>query len=171
MTGARKVAVAAVLVFVSCMLATVPQQRSALGQETTETKVTEVRERGRYKRITETFVNGELVSRRVEVSTRDDGEINLVFVKCFRNGKMVFASTLDKMNNRNVTIRSYHHEGKCLVMEGDEDGDGFFETLMLVGDNGIPVEGFERSKDGTVTPMSEERLSKIKKEFEVGKGD
>jgi hypothetical protein len=151
------------------MLATVPQQRSALGEETTETKVTEVRERGRYKRITETFVSGELVSRRVEVSVRDDGQINLVLVKCFRNGKMVFGSTVDKISN--VTVRGYHHQGKCLAMEGDEDGDGFFETLILVGDNGIPVEGFERSKDGTVTPMGEERFSKIKKEFEVGKGD
>jgi hypothetical protein len=169
MNRALSAAVAVSLGFVGCVLATVPRQKPALAEETTESKVTEVRKQGRYERITETFKGGVLASRRVEVSLRDDGTIDYVLIKGYRNGKRVFHSWEDKRNK--VTIRAYYPEGRVRVMEGDEDGDGFFETLILVGDNGIPVEGFERSKDGTVTPMSEERLSKIKKEFEVGKGD
>jgi hypothetical protein len=143
-------------------------QREATGlQGKTETKVSESHKNGKYKRITETFTDKVLTARREEVSLRDDGRINFVFVKLFRDGQVTYASTFDKDKNR--TVRSYHHKGKILAMEGDEDGDNFFETLILFNEDEEPVEAFERNKDGTVTLFSKERLSTLKKSFGITK--
>jgi hypothetical protein len=49
--------------------------------------------------------------------------------------------------------------------EGDEDCDGFFETIILFNDKEQPVEAFSRSKDGTVTQFSKEKLAELKKSF------
>lgn len=134
---------------------------SAIGR--TQTKVSESRKNGKYKRTTETFTDKGLSARKEEVSVKDNGRIDYVFVKLFRDGEMTYSSTLYKTENR--TIRSYYHQGKMIVEEGDEDGDGFFETMILFGANEQPVEAFSQNKDGTVTQFSKEKLAELKKSF------
>lgn len=163
----RTAKVPVALLLFTCVMWAIAQQEATVPQGKTETKVSESHKNGKYKRITETFTDKVLTARREEVSLRDDGRINFVFVKCFRDGQMTYASTFDKDKNR--TVRSYYHEGKMLAEEGDEDGDGFFETLILFDVNEEPVEAFERSKDGTVTPFSKEKLSALKKSFYITK--
>lgn len=160
------VVVAAFLLF-TCVTWQIAQQEAPVPQGKTETKVSESHKNGKHKRITETFADDVLIARREEVSLRDDGRINFVFVKLFRNGQMIYASTFDK--DKNYAIRSYYHKGKMLAMEGDEDGDNFFETLILFNDNEEPVEAFQRDKDGTVTQFSKERLSALRTSFEITK--
>ncbi len=151
----------------TCVMWAIAQHQAAVSQGKTETKVSELHKDGKHRRITETFTDKELTSRREEVSLRDDGRINFVFVKLFRDGEMIYASTLDKDKNR--AVRSYHHNGKVIAMEGDEDGDNFFETLILFNEQEQPVEAFERNRDGTVTQFSKEKLSELKKSFAITK--
>lgn len=158
--------VVAFLLF-SCVTSVIAQQEATVPEGKTETKVSESHEKGRYKRITETFTDKVLTAKREEVSLRDDGRINFVFVKLFRDGEMIYASTFDKDKNR--TVRSYYHKGKMLAMEGDEDGDNVFETLILFNLDEEPVEAYERNKDGTVTQFSKERLSALKTSFSTTK--
>lgn len=141
---------------------TASQGTSAPGDKP-ETRVTETRKNGQLRRTIETLENQRVVSRRVEVSLKDDGVVDRVFIKHFREGEMVFASTF----NRTVTntIRSYHHAGRMLVSEGDEDGDGFFETMILFDEKEQPVQAFTKNKDGTVTPFSEAMLGELKRSF------
>ncbi len=131
--------------------------------ERTETKVSESHKNGKYKRMTETFTDKVLVARKEEVSVKDNGQVDYVFVKLFRDGEMTYASTLYKSENR--TIRSYYHRGKMIVEEGDEDGDGFFETMFLFDAKEQPVQAFSTRKDGTVTQFSKEKLAELKKSF------
>jgi len=129
----------------------------------TETKVSESRKNGKYKRTTETLAEKVLVARKEEVSVKDNGQIDYVFVKLFRDGAMVYSSTFYKAEKR--TIRSYYHQGNMTVEEGDEDGDGFFETMILFDAKEQPVEAFSKSKDGAVTQFSKEKLAELKKSF------
>lgn len=146
-----------------CALAQQVRVSSPSTNSGSETKVSETRTNGQYKRTTETFAAKVLVARRVEVSLKDNGQIDHVFIKLFRDGKMTFASTFNKPAKN--TIRSYYHDGKMAVSEGDEDGDGFFETMILFDAKEQPVEAFSKSKDGTVTQFSKEKLVELKKSF------
>jgi hypothetical protein len=129
----------------------------------TETKVRELRKNGKYKRITETFTDKVLIAQKEEVSVKDNGQIDYVFVKLFRSGEMTYSSTVYKLENR--TIRSYYNHGKMVVEEGDEDGDGFFETMILFDAKEQPVEAFSKSRDGTVTQFNQEKLAELKRSF------
>jgi len=53
--------------------------------------------------------------------------------------------------------------GYALVVESDEDRDGFFETLAISDDvSQNHLEVFTRDRDGTLHPISGEKLAKIK---------
>jgi hypothetical protein len=82
---------------------------------------------------------------------------------------MIYASTFEVA--KKVTIRSYYQQGKMIMEEGDEDGDGFYETMILFNTNEQPIEAFEKSKDGTVRQFSAEKLSKVKKDFLILNGN
>lgn len=129
----------------------------------TETKVSESRKNGKYKRITETYIDKVLVARKEEISLKDNGQTNYVFLKLYRDGEMTYSSTFYKSENR--IIRSYYHQGKMVVEEGDEDGDGLYETIILFDTKEQPVEAFLRGKDNTVTQFSKEKLAELKKSF------
>mgnify|MGYP003435193601 FL=1 len=86
-----------------------------------------------------------------------------VSTKLFRDGELIFLSTYFADANR--TIRGYYHQDKVVMNEGDEDGDGFFETMILFDAKEQPVEAFSKSKDGTVTQFSKEKLVELKKSF------
>jgi antitoxin component YwqK of YwqJK toxin-antitoxin module len=148
-------------VAVVCTIAQQTNLSSSTNQ--TETKISELRKNGKYERTTEVFAGKILMSRKVEVSVKDNGQIDYVFTKLFRDGKMTFASTLD--NAAKNTIRSYYRDGKMIFEEGDEDGDGFFETLILFDTDEQPIEAFSKNKDGVVTQFSNEKLVELKKSF------
>ena len=63
-----------------------------------------------------------------------------------------------------VTARSYYFGQALVMLESDEDRDGFFETLVLwhsVGDS-ESVESFIRARDGSVQPVSAKALQELK---------
>jgi len=165
MTGrymSRRLGLLVLFTFMTSLLAT---KELTEDQGNTETRVSELRKNGRYVRVTQTFKDNVLVAEQKEVSVRDDGRINFVFFKLFEDGEMTYACTIDKDKKRGV--RSYHNEGKVLVMEGDEDGDGFYEVLILFDAKEQPVAAFERGKDGVVKPWDKERCATLRRSFEV----
>lgn len=141
----------------------------AQAQKTTEgnfeTKISESRLDGEYVRTTEVFRDKVLVSKKQECSSHDNGNIDFIFTKLFRDGEMIYMSSFYKSDH--CTIRDYYHQGKLVVQEGDKDGDGFFERMILFDAKEQPVEAFERKKDGTVTQLNEEEFSKLKKAFSM----
>ena len=96
-------------------------------------------------------------------TVKENGRIDYMFVKLFRDGEMTYSSTFYKSENR--TIRSYYHQGKMAVEEGDEDGDGFFETMILFDAKEQPVQAFSKNKDGTVAQFTNGKLAELKKSF------
>ncbi len=67
-------------------------------------------------------------------------------------------------------MRIYYHHGKIVAEEGDEDGDGFFETLLVFDGNEQPVQGFTKNKDGSVTHLDAEKFSRIQETFALIEG-
>jgi hypothetical protein len=127
-----------------------------------ETKVSESSKYGRHARTTEVFHGKVLLSRKVEISG-EDGKLKSVSTKLYRDGELIFFSTYFADANR--TIRGYYHQDKVVMNEGDEDGDGFFETMILFDAKEQPVEAFSKTKDGTVTQFSKEKLAELRKSF------
>lgn len=127
----------------------------------TEIQVSETRKNGRYVRTTETFLDKVRVSRKTEVSLRDNGEIDQVFIKLWRGGDAIFGSVSD--NIEKITVRNYMRFGEVFFAEGDLDGDGFFEMRLVYDAQLMPVEAFSISKDGTVMPFSENKLEEYKR--------
>ena len=128
-----------------------------------DAKVSESKENGKYQRTTTIFQDKVLISKKQEVSIHDNGTIDVVFTKLFRNGEMIYASS--SYNSKKNTVRSYYYQGKIIIEEGDEDGDGFFETTILFDANEHPIEAFSKSKDGTVAQFSEAKLAELKRSF------
>ncbi len=159
-----------VIVAMVCSLVTVwaiaQQTRTspAKSEPQIETKVSESTKYGRHARTTEVFHGKVLLSRKVEISS-EDGKLKSVSTRLFRDGELIFYSTYFADANR--TIRAYYHQDKLVMQEGDEDGDGFFETMILFDAREQPVEAFSKSKDGTVTQFSKEKLAELKKFFSM----
>jgi hypothetical protein len=152
-----------VATFFAAVVVTLVQAQEVVGADGhTETKVSEIRQNGKYVHTTEVFRDKVLVSQKREISTHDDGKIDFISEKLFCDGEMVFASSCYPGKR---TIRSYYHRGKMVVEEGDTTGDGFFDTLILFDAKEQPVEAFARHKDGSVAQFSKEEFSKLKKVF------
>jgi hypothetical protein len=48
---------------------------------------------------------------------------------------------------------TYFRDGKPVLVEGDDDGDGFRETILVIGDSMDDFEEFTRQQDGQVVPI------------------
>lgn len=59
--------------------------------------------------------------------------------------------------------RHFLFDNHTVMIESDEDGDGFAETLIIVDRDGKRFEMFTRSRDGSVTPVNAERLREARK--------
>jgi hypothetical protein len=53
-----------------------------------------------------------------------------------------------------------------MYCEADKDGDGHFESVAVLKDL-IPIEMFERSKNGTITPIDTAKLEEIRKNSKI----
>jgi hypothetical protein len=62
------------------------------------------------------------------------------------------------------TTRSYVVGGETVLMESDEDGDGFFETIFVYRPSTTDLEVFTRQRDGSVRPVSARSLAAYKKQ-------
>ena len=77
---------------------------------------------------------------------------------------MVESSSPNTHGVWSVTARAYFAGGKTVAIEGDEDRDGFFESLIVYRSDTDDIEAFTRHRDGSVQPVSALALQAIKKE-------
>src|SRR5436190_1393318 len=84
----------------------------------------------------------------------------------FRAGQrvMVEYSRPNTQGVWSVTSRAYFAGGKTVAIEGDEDRDGFFESLIVYHSDTDDIEAFTRHRDGSVQPVSARTLQAFKKQ-------
>jgi hypothetical protein len=104
---------------------------------------------------------------RTKISERQgkDGKPDLR-VESFYRGKAKILQVVSRRNNQDKMVvgsRTYSVGGKSIATEGDEDGDGVFESLMLHSPDTDDLEIFKRHADGTVEPESTAEIKLVKK--------
>ncbi len=94
------------------------------------------------------FTNARVGKVRMDTTYRGDERILMV------------------MSYSNVTTRSFCLHGAAVYIESDEDGDGFFESLMIPGETMGDFEQFDRLPDGGVEPISKDDYLELKQEVD-----
>ncbi len=99
---------------------------------------------------------------RTEIKEYDKPGVGKVKVETTYRGK---ERILEVMSFPKATSRFYYLHGKQMFIESDDNGDGFYENLMVPGDSMSDFEQFIRKKDGTVEPISKEKYLELKKKI------
>ena len=108
-----------------------------------------------------------IISKVVERDTNKDGSPDLRVETVFRHGQkvMLIWSKPDASGLLKVSSRSYFAGGDMVTTEGDENRDGFFETLAVYRAGTTDMEVFTRHQDGSVTPVSGQALAAYKRQI------
>ena len=105
--------------------------------------------------------------RTLESDIDGDGEPDITYVKLLRGGQLVFYEAWDRFSNQRA--RMYYRNGKLVLIEGDNDNDGWFETvLIMTGEETIDCV-LERTKDGTTRFAEPETAMRIMRGYMQGK--
>ena len=88
------------------------------------------------------------------VVTRERTEYRGATKQYFRGGHQVLRETV--VNGQ--VVRAYYVEGRLVVTESDEDGDGAVETMTVWPDGWHTFEVFRRGADGSVEPVQSGEL-------------
>ena len=72
-----------------------------------------------------------------------------------------------EITEKNQHSRSIYFKGKLKFIETDEDNDGFFETVMVLGDemNLWEFEIFIRNKNGDLRPLPSKKLEEMQQKM------
>jgi len=111
-------------------------------------------------------VTNDITTKVSELDRDKDGKPDSQTEQFFRDGKRVMV-VLSKRNAQGVWVvgsRSYHVGGKTVLIEGDDDGDGLFETLIAYSSDSDDFEVFTREANGSVRPASTRVLEAHKKQ-------
>ena len=114
--------------------------------------------------IATTNVVGDITTKISERSGQD-GKADLRVETIYR-GKSKVLQILSRRNKQGaltVVSRSYLVDGKLHMVESDDDGDSFFESVAVFDPVTDNFEMFTRQADGSVKPVSTEAIKEIKK--------
>ena len=89
---------------------------------------------------------------RVETTYRGNTEVMVTTYRPNKDGVMALYS------------RTYFSNGKAVMVESDDDHDGRLKYITVFGSGKDDVEMFTREADGTVKPVSTQRLDTLKKQ-------
>lgn len=117
--------------------------------------------------IDSVYVGSNLIQRTITADTNDDGTPDQKIISCYRGGEKasVFWRHMDQSNR---TTRIFYSEGRQVMMDDDERGDGHFETLMILDTNGVPSAIFKIDNKDVPTPMPEAEFKKHVEAFVFG---
>jgi hypothetical protein len=101
-------------------------------------------------------VNGALRTESTEFTKPSVGKVTIATT--YRGDERI----LMVMTYSNITTRTFCLHGEPVYVESDENGDGFFESLMIAGETMDDFEQFTRKPDGTVEPISKEAFLEMK---------
>jgi hypothetical protein len=93
-----------------------------------------------------------LVTKRLQEHTsKSDGKVDLRTETYVRGRQNVLRRAQRKAGDGTWSeTRSYFAGGRLLVIEEDKDGDGIFETMLLIDQQHNDLEVFTRDKNGLV---------------------
>ena len=118
--------------------------------------------------ITTTNVVGDITTK-ISERLGKDGKPDLRIETVYR-GKTMVLRTMTRCKEPGappVVSRGYCVDGKLHLIESDEDGDGFFESVAVFDPVTDNFEKFTRLPDGTVQPVSTRSLDAIKRQKAV----
>ena len=118
--------------------------------------------------VTTTNVAGDITTKISERSGKD-GKPDLRIETVYR-GKTKVMMILSRRNQQGtmvITSRSYLTDGKLVMVESDEDHDGTLESIAVFDPVTDDFEMFTRQPDGSVKPVSTQKLDSIKREKAV----
>jgi hypothetical protein len=110
-----------------------------------------------------------ITNKVTEIDCDKDGKIDVRIETVYR-GKMKVMMIMSRQNQQGVmavTTRSYLAGGKLVMVESDEDGDGVFESATVFEPGTDRFEMFTRQPDGTVKPVSTQKLDSIRRQKAV----
>lgn len=110
-----------------------------------------------------------ITNRVTEIDRDKDGRVDVRIETAYR-GKTKVMMTMSHRTQQGVMAvqsRSYYADGKLVMVESDEDGDGTLESITTFRPGTDEFEMFTRHDDGTVRPVSTQRLDSIKRQKAV----
>lgn len=102
-----------------------------------------------------------LTTKVVEFEKPQVGKVRIE--KTFRGHDEI----LYRMITRKATTQALLLHGEPRYIEADNDGDGFFESVLLPGASGGDFEEFTRQPNGTLKPVSTPALETIRRQKAV----
>jgi hypothetical protein len=111
-----------------------------------------------------TNIVGDITTKISERSAADGKpEVRIETVYRVKTKVLQIVSHRNKQGALAVVSRAYFASGKLHMVESDDDGDGFFESVMVFDPTTEDFEMFTRQADGSVIPVPTEKLDAIKK--------
>lgn len=110
-----------------------------------------------------------LSTKMAEVDSDKDGRPDVRTEVVSRDGQkqMMVMSRADKSGEWKVTARSFYVGSHMAVTEADEDGDGFFEMVVVYREDPKDVNAFVRERDGSVRPAEVKVIEMLRKQDAV----
>ena len=107
-----------------------------------------------------------LSSNVAEVDRDNDGKPDLRTEIISRDGlkQMMVMSGADESGAWKVTARSFYIGVHMAVTASDEDGDGFFEIVVIYREDAEDVNAFVRERDGSVRPAEVKMVDALRKQ-------
>jgi len=121
----------------------------------------------RSSRNTKQVDLGNGIVLKESVLKSDNGEVTLRMTYLYRNGKIVMITTWGetaKNETGHYLAKTYWQNDQPMLSDGDDDGDGFFELLMLSDESG-PLQVFDQTRDGRLIPVGKARLKEMQDDY------
>jgi hypothetical protein len=119
-----------------------------------------------YKRW-KTSRGGTVILTHEEHDKMQNGKFSQIDTIVFQDGKkLLHFITIDGKR-----MCSTHPESGCTVLQGDHDGDGLNDRIVITDTKGTIVGYFDMAADGKLTPISDADLKKLQtgmKDFSDG---
>lgn len=110
-----------------------------------------------------------ITNKVAEIDRDKDGKIDFRIETVYRDKTKVMM-IMSRRNQQGVIVvnsRSYLADGKLVMVESDDDGDGVLESIGVFEPSTDSFEMFTRQSDGNVKPVSTQKLVSIKRQKAV----
>ena len=116
-----------------------------------------------YKRWN-TSRDGKVIITHTETDQLHNGKFDLIDTLVFHDGKKVlhFVTLLGKRSC------FFHPEAGFTVLQGDSDGDGRYDRIVISDAHEQMVDSFTIAADGRITPMPDAELKKTQEMLKRG---
>jgi hypothetical protein len=101
-----------------------------------------------------------------ELDKDSDGKMETVVERTYRGNELIMYCMKNTINNKQTRI--FYVNKLPRVIESDEDGDGFFETRLIYGENTTVFDVFILDKNGGITPIPGDKLKRFKNDTNEG---